>query len=311
MRSEAQVARLLRLVPYLTAHQGVTVTETASVFGTTPRQILKDLEVLQFCGLPGGLYDDLFDVDIEGAREDGHIFFRNADVLARPLRLRPAEAAGLLAALRVVVEVAGESAAARSALDKLEAAVGREGDRLTVALAAGDAGHRAVLRAAVAAGTAVVLRYRTPGRPGVSEAVVEPARLHVVDGYTYLDAWSRVRGAWRSFRLDRVEAVEATTEPAGEHGDPPAGWFEDAPVHLTLLLDPSARWVSEYYPTTAVAERSEGLSVTFPVASTDWATSLLLRLGGRVRAVSDPAIEAAARSRAAAALAHYPEVSLG
>ncbi len=59
------------------------------MFGTTPTQVIRDLEVLQFCGLPGGYYDDLFDVDIDGVREDGHVFFRNAEVLARPLRLRP------------------------------------------------------------------------------------------------------------------------------------------------------------------------------------------------------------------------------
>lgn len=307
MRSEAQLTRLLRLVPYLSGHQGVTVAETAEVFGTTQQQVLRDLEVLQFCGLPGGLYDDLFDVDIEGARQDGHIFFRNADVLARPLRLRPAEAAGLLAALRVVVEVAGESDAARSALAKLEAAVGREMDRLTVAVAASDPGHRAQLAAAIAGRSAVRLRYRTPGRAGVSEAVVEPARLHVADGYTYLDAWSRVRDAWRSYRLDRIESVEPTGEPGGEHGDPPAGWFEDAPTQLTLNVTPEAQWVAEYYPTSSAAAEDGGVAVTFPVASTDWAVSLLLRLGERVLRVSDPAIQAAARARAAQALALYPE----
>ena len=107
MRAEEQVARMLRMVPYLSAHQGVAVAEVARVFGTTPAQVVRDLEVLQFCGLPGGYYDDLFDVDIEAAREEGHVYFRNAEVLRRPLRLRPVGAAGVPAALRLVVEVAG------------------------------------------------------------------------------------------------------------------------------------------------------------------------------------------------------------
>ena len=66
MRSADQVRRLIQLVPYLSRNPGVTVTQAAHDFQTTPAVILRDLEVIQFCGLPGGLTDDLFDVDIEG-----------------------------------------------------------------------------------------------------------------------------------------------------------------------------------------------------------------------------------------------------
>lgn len=307
MRAEEQVSRMLRMVPYLSAHQGVPVAEVARVFGTTPAQVVKDLEVLQFCGLPGGYYDDLFDVDIEAAREDGHVYFRNADVLRRPLRLRPVEAAGLLAALRLVVEVAGESDAARSALAKLEAAVGREGQGVQVAVAATDPGRRSELAAAIAARRAVRLTYRTPGRTGQSEAVVEPARLHFVAGFTYLDAWSRPRGAWRSFRLDRIEGVEVLEDQTADRGEPPSAWFDDVATRLTITVAQSARWITEYFPTTSVRESADGIEVTFPVASTQWAVSLLLRLGDQVRDVSDDAMSAAARATAAEALALYPD----
>ena len=71
MRSTDQVRRLIQLVPYLTQHPGVTVTEAARDFQTTPAVILRDLEVIQFCGMPGGLTDDLFDVDTRGSGPTG------------------------------------------------------------------------------------------------------------------------------------------------------------------------------------------------------------------------------------------------
>lgn len=307
MRSDEQIARLLRLVPYLSANPGIEVAKVADTFDVPPHQIIRDLEVLQFCGLPGGYYDDLFDVDIEAVREEGRIEFRNADVLARPLRLRPAEAASLLAALRLVVDVAGTSAAAASALAKLQAAVGAADEHLSVSVAATDPGDRAALTGAIDARRAVRLEYRTPGRPGTSEAVVEPARLNLVDGFTYLDAWSRPREAWRSFRLDRVVSLDVLDDAAGDHGDPPDGWFGDVPHQLTLTVAPSARWISEYYPTTSVEDLGDRLVVRFPVASHDWAVSLILRLGEAVLAVSDERVAAAARATAAEALAGYPE----
>lgn len=307
MRSDEQLARLLRLVPYLSARPGVQVATVAEEFGVPPRQIIKDLEVLQFCGLPGGYFDDLFDVDIEVVREEGRIDFRNADVLARPLRLRPAEAASLLAALRLVVDVAGSSEAAASALQKLEAAVGQAEPHLSVDVISTDPGHRAALTQAIRDGVAVHLTYRTPGRAGTSTAIVEPARLNLIDGFTYLDAWSRPRAAWRSYRLDRIEAVEVLDEPVADHGAPPEGWFDDVPDRLTLTVLPSARWIAEYYPTTSVEDLGDKVVVTFPIASRDWAVSLILRLGGAVLEVSDEQVAAAARTKATAALAGYPE----
>lgn len=305
MRSKEQLARLLRLVPYLSANQGVTTATVAEVFGVAPRQIIRDLEILQFCGLPGGYYDDLFDVDIEGVREDGHIFFRNADVLKRPLRLRPAEAASLITALQLVMDVAVDAEAARSALDKLTAAFGDAGAKLSVTVTATDPGQRAALNRAIASRRAVRLAYRTPGRPGVSEAVVEPSRLRLVDGFTYLDAWSRPRDAWRSFRLDRIDAVEELDDGVADRGEPPTEWFEDAPLRLVLTVTPRARWIVEYYPTIAVEEIDGLLRVTFPVASQAWAVGLVLRLGADVVDISDEAVADAVRARAAAALTLY------
>ncbi|MDO5676902.1 MAG: WYL domain-containing protein [Propionibacteriaceae bacterium] len=307
MRSDEQLARLLRLVPYLSARPGVEVTTVAEEFGVTPAQIIKDLQVLQFCGLPGGYFDDLFDVDLEVVREEGHIDFRNADVLARPLRLRPAEAASLLAAMRLVVDVAGSSAAAASALQKLEAAVGQADPHLRVNVVPTDPQQRAALSEAIDAGRAVRITYRTPGRSGTSTAVVEPFRLNLVDGFTYLDAWSRPREAWRSFRLDRLSAVEALDDPVADHGSPPDGWFDDVPDRLTLTVTPAARWIAEYYPTTSVEDLGDRLAVTFPIASHDWAVSLILRLGEAVLDVSDQRVAEAAREKATAALAGYPE----
>lgn len=304
MRSEAQLTRLLRMVPYLSSRPGVTTAEVADAFGITAKQVLRDLDVLQFCGLPGYLYDDLFDVDVEAVRDTGTIHFRNAGVLARPLRLRPAEAASLLAALRLVVDVAGESDAAMSALAKLEAAVGGE-SAVSVTVSATDPTLRGQLSDAIAERRAVRLTYRASNRPGESEAEVEPARLRLVDGFTYLDAWSRPREAWRSFRLDRVVAVEPLDSQAGDHGEPPTGWFDDVSDQLTLTVAPTARWITEYYPTTDVTDHGSSLEVTFPVASLDWAVSLVLRLGDDALAISDENIAAASRAKARQALAFY------
>jgi proteasome accessory factor C len=77
-----QVARLLRLVPYLHARDQVSLDEAARALGVAPEQLEKDLRVLFLCGLPGGYPDDLIDVDLDALEGDGVIRVSNADYLA-------------------------------------------------------------------------------------------------------------------------------------------------------------------------------------------------------------------------------------
>ena len=53
--AKEQVARLLTLVPYLHARGEVGLDEAAARLGVTAEQLVKDLQVLFMCGLPGRL----------------------------------------------------------------------------------------------------------------------------------------------------------------------------------------------------------------------------------------------------------------
>ena len=145
MTSASQVPRLLALVPYLQAHPDADLAQTAAVFSVTQRQLVADLNVLWYCGLPGGMPGDLIEVDMD-ALEQGRIRLTNADFLDRPLRLTVEEAMSLIVALGALEEMAdaGLAPAVRSARAKLEAVFGA-GDRVGVTVQAGEEGVRFLL----------------------------------------------------------------------------------------------------------------------------------------------------------------------
>ncbi|MFP5347063.1 MAG: WYL domain-containing protein, partial [Actinomycetes bacterium] len=87
-----RLSRLLAMVPYLTARQGVPLADAARHFGLTEDELVADLELLFVCGRPGHMPDDLIEADWES----GHVYVGNADDIARPLRLGLDEAVALL-----------------------------------------------------------------------------------------------------------------------------------------------------------------------------------------------------------------------
>lgn len=292
--SQDQANRLLMLVPYLRAHPGARVEDVARTFNVSATRLLKDLEVLWMCGLPGGLPGDLIDIDMDAAYDDGIINLTNADFLARPLRFTIDEVMSLIVALQAVREVAtGPTAqAADSALQKLRGlAGGRDVDRVAIRVASGSDDVRAALLSALDRGRRVRLTYDGQTRGETTIPVVDPARIQLEDGCAYLQAWSLAHQEWRTYRVDRIAAVEELPELGAAHGPVPQlqGWFEDLDTakQVTLDLLPEAVWITEYYPHRGLQRHDDGsVRAVFAVADPAWLTRLLLQLGVSARVVA-------------------------
>jgi len=303
MTSGPQVTRLLTLVPYLLQRDWVDVATVASDFGVTPKQVLRDLEVLVMCGLPGGLPDDLIEIDLDVAREEGVVHLRNAP-MRRPLRFTSDEAMSLIVAVEAVRETAdpATAAAAESVARKLSALVGGQTPRVSLGVEAGMSDVRLALTQAIGEGSRVCLTYDGAARRETTQPVVDPVRIDVIDGVSYLVAWAVKRKRWRTYRVDRIAAVTPTGEASDEHRAPPAkkGWFLGKEGNVvTLDLDADAAWVTEYYPTRGVEPLSDGgVRVALPVGDPGWLTGLILRLGPHVRAVDPPKAAAGALAEA-------------
>src|SRR5579875_1979055 len=187
-----RLQRLLALVPYVVSRNVVGLAETAAAFGVTERQLVDDLNLLWCVELRSP--DPYCPIDL--SYEGGEIVVSQAESIGRPLRLGVDEASALLVALRMLAEVPGlqDRSALSRTIAKLEAAAGE----------AGAAAATATVRRALDEGRRLHLSYYVPGRDEATERDVDPMRLLVVEGRTYLEGWCRRAEAVRLFRLDRV-----------------------------------------------------------------------------------------------------------
>ncbi len=252
-----RLVRLLNMVPYLTANPRITKAEAAAKLGVSDKQLEADLNQLWMCGLPGYLPGDLIDFEFSG--DTVQVTFSAG--IDRPLRLTSPEATGLLVALRALADIPGvvDPQAARSAIAKIAAAAGAVGhENAATAVdepAALESSAAATVRAAVRDKHALSIDYYAASHDSLTTRTVDPIRVLLIGGHSYLEAWSREAEGVRLFRFDRIVDASDLREPAtppepAVQSPPDTSLFDGDPSlpAATLRVAPSASWMFEYYP---------------------------------------------------------------
>jgi proteasome accessory factor C len=311
--AEDRLRRLLVMLPWLMERGEAKLSEVAERFGLSEGEVAADLELAAMCGLPP-FVDELIDIFID----EGTVFVGVPRLFTRPLRLNSTEAFELLAAGRAAMELPGAepSGPLGRGLAKLAAALGGEapfdaglGDGLDIDLERPETADQV----ADAARRLERLRitYWSASRDESAERVITPRQVYADRGNWYVTATDDRTATLRTFRLDRIESLEATGElgePTDEPLPEPGRWFLDGGMpRVTVRLAPAARWVIETYPVDDVGEPdADGWVVArLPVASDRWLERVLVRLGDRAEVVEPARYAELGRAAAARILASY------
>jgi proteasome accessory factor C len=316
-----RLVRLLNMVPYFQANPRITRTEAAAHLGVSAKQLEEDLNQLWMCGLPGYFPGDLIDFEFSG--DTIEVTFSAG--IDRPLKLTSPEATGLLVALRALADIPGvvDPEAARSAIAKIAAAAGTVGQDASSLVAAVDepapieSRAAAAVRAAVQYKHALSLDYYSASHDTLTSRIVDPIRVLLIGGQSYLEAWSREAEGVRLFRFDRIVDATELGEPSAPpepvlQAPPDTSLFDGDPAlpSAKLRVAPSASWMFEYYPMRDVHELLDGwCEAVMTYASEDWMTRLVLGFGSAVQVVEPQSLAQRVRDAAAAALESYQAVA--
>ncbi len=304
----------LNLIPYFESHPGHTVLEAARDLGRDPGEIMADLNRLVCSGV-GTWPEELVEMSFDYRKVD----ITNNQGLDRALRLTPTEAGALLLTLESLETMPGliDRDAVLSAAQKLRSIMDQRAVAIYDSLADDDpeeTGPQATLREAMEAGRRVRFIYRSASSDTERERTVDPVRIFVHGGETYLAAWEEAVGGHRNFRADRMRELSVLDEAANPHGDefefdssdPFA--FATVTKRAELLVRADATWLADYYPITLGADRGDGwVHANMPVGSSDWFIRFTLGQGDRLVVVGPNTLADAVGRRAKSALAAYDQ----
>jgi predicted DNA-binding transcriptional regulator YafY len=142
----------------------------------------------------------------------------------------------------------------------------------------------AQVESAVEGHSQIKIEY-TSGVSGESHVrTIEPREVKVLNGHTYVRAYCTTRESWRTFRVDRINAVLAIS-PASERRpvDTVSNWLTqvgEEGEEIVVIVEPWNRWLFEPLPGAQWLSLSDGRhAVKFRVSERTFVDHLMLRAG--------------------------------
>ena len=200
--------RLLDLVPYIVAHPGISITELAKEFSITRDEVLKDLNLLFLCGLPGYTPLELIDISFD----EESVVIRDPQNLASPRNLNESEALIARIALAALEESTPRTAAAYPQIVALREKIAKAfsssipASAITFTLDK----ERATLEAiegAIKQESDLEITYNNVTKDSSSRRSITPISIIAEDKRTLVSAYCHSAKALRTFNLAQISEV--------------------------------------------------------------------------------------------------------
>ena len=287
--------RLIALLGLLSPDNPLALADLASKVGASSAELAHDLSVLSLCGVAPYSPEQMVDVFVE----DGIVeVYSPLPAVSGPVRLSPAEAGALAAALATAGFTASDPLSARL-LEASSAAFDTDELERTLrsSIATHDSGVFETLASAVQGRECVTLSYQRDGAEVVTERVIEPLRLFAERGAWYVSAWCRLAAEPRTFRIDRIRSAtlagmrfeaDAHTDAAVAAGGTPVAFSAAGLPVARLRFAPGEAFVEREWPGGRVVESgSDGSCIAeVPFGGSEWIARRVAARLGRVELLS-------------------------
>jgi len=200
--------RLLDLVPYIVAHPGISITELAKEFSISRDEVLKDLNLLFLCGLPGYTPLELIDISFD----EESVVIRDPQNLAAPRNLNESEALIARIALAALEESTPKTSAAYPQIIALREKIAKAfsssipASAITFTLDK----ERATLEAiegAIKQELDLEMTYNNVTKDSSSRRSITPISIIAEDKRTLVSAYCHSAKGLRTFNLAQISEV--------------------------------------------------------------------------------------------------------
>ena len=281
-----RVGRALNLIPFIAANPGLSITQIADRFDSTPTQISKDLTLLHMCGLPGYTHLELLDIDYE---DPEYVSVLDPQVLDHPRSLSQTEALTLVLGLELLSEIAKDPQERESIIrlqERLSKIIGEDFARsITIADGLVESPIVKDLEAAIVASRFIHFTYNSASSDTVTTRTVLPLDLFFKDGIGYIQALMHDSSEVRTFRIDRI--IELSMGEIDPTFAQRAISASNANIEIEIEMDADGIFFLEKHNEIVTSSKEVGgvFFLTLKVNSSDWIKRVISSWPGRITVV--------------------------
>lgn len=298
------VARLLDIVPFLSTHQGIALSELAAAFGVSMDQMTKDLTTLWMCGLPGYTPYELIDLSFDS----GFVTISNAQTLEKPRALNRDEILALLLGLESLREdLKGSDSEVveqiNATISRLTHLIGEAVSKSVQAGAPSSSATLAICEKTIAGRGALEIDYHSVSRDEVSHRTIFPLEITTDGKHSYLYAHCTSSEGYRTFRIDRIVTcvvnpeIEATLSGVNVAA-------ANSTLEAAIKISSRKRDIAEnFQPLNSSPEIGDEFIVR--CFSSDWAVREVMSFGGSAQVTHPESLRKQIFARASQALSAY------
>lgn len=310
-----RINRILLIMSYVSQNQGIWLDDLAKKVEMRPQDLLKEMEFMLLIGKPPFRPDDYVDIYVE----DRRVFIEFDQMLNRPLRFTRSEAVALLVSLQLL-DPEVDPDAVKSLKSKIHRAITRSEDsrsrienRVVVDRPSRPVSeHFALLRQAVEEHLKVRIDYFSLTRNETLSRKVRPYYLTKRLGFWYLEGYCELRSDVRTFKFDRVLAVDllndsfSRPESADVRGGSTNFLRFPGDRQMRVYFDADvAPWIKEQWGDSVEPGEDGGVVLTLESETLEFPSRLVLSNAPHARPLSPPELIEKVQRDARKVLAMY------
>lgn len=208
----SRVARAMDIIPYVLENPGISIEKLATKFGVNQKQIIKDLELIFLCGLPGYTPYELIDLTFE----DGLVTIIDPQLFDKPRKFTETEGVIITLGLSLLAKSISGSDQIQSIDDLIKKLSAKFKVSLSTSIGDFDkpAFYDQILRS-ISKKINLTIEYNSISEDLVSHRSIKPMRVSIKNGFYYLFATDLEIDADRIYRIDQIKSL-AEIESKGD-----------------------------------------------------------------------------------------------
>lgn len=295
----SRVARAMDVIPYVLENPGIKIETLATKFGVDQKQIIKELELIFLCGLPGYTPYELIDLTFE----DGFVTIIDPQLFDKPRKFTETEGVIInlgLVLLKNSISDTNQIQVIDHLIQKLTAKFKVTSSAVIEKLSKPDFYDE--ITKSINQNDSICIDYASISEDSLYQRLIKPLRISIRNGFYYLYATDLEKDVDRVYRMDQIRSISSIQSNSQSRVNEVS---ENDEIDFELMV--VDQLITEKFRDifTEVIQSEKHFMVKGKSSNRQWLYRWILSHGSAIQILGPEKLKESVRARAQSALDHY------